>query len=289
MTSEHTPTPTTLHSYRALRARGLSRRRIDAWVRSGNLVRIRKGTYVLADTLPDAVAAARDGGRLDCLSLLKLLGVFVLDAAVLHVQMDHGSTRVPPRSQRVVRHWRRTTALPEELLADLVGAIAQACRCQPLRAAIATLDSAWHQGLVDEADVAEVFALLPARYAAVRPLLDPRAESGPETLLRLLLRARGWHLDVQVSIPGVGRVDFVIDGWLIIECDSEAHHSGWAARKRDLRRDLAAAALGYTTLRPIAEDIMWHPEEVMAGITGLVDGRRAVQRVHNVGNRSPAT
>lgn len=82
--------------------------------------------------------------------------------------------------------------------------------------------------------------------------------------MRLLLRGLGCTVDLQVSIPGVGRVDFVVDGWLIIECDSEAHHAGWAAHKRDRRRDLAAAALGYTTIRPIAEDILYRREEILA-------------------------
>jgi very-short-patch-repair endonuclease len=57
---------------------------------------------------------------------------------------------------------------------------------------------------------------------------------------------------------------------LIIECDSEAHHGGWDARRRDLRRDQEAAALGYHTFRPIAEDIFWHPERVVAALRGLL-------------------
>ena len=35
------------------------------------------------------------------------------------------------------------------------------------------------------------------------------------------------------------------------------------------------------TLRPIAEDIMYHPETVLAAITGLLAARR---NVHNVGD-----
>ena len=72
-------------------------------------------------------------------------------------------------------------------------------------------------------------------------------------LMRLILRSIGCVFDVQVVIAGVGRVDFVVNGWLIIECDSEEHHSSWADQKRDRRRDQAAAARGYATYRPIAE------------------------------------
>jgi len=129
-------------------------------------------------------------------------------------------------------------------------------------------------GLVTESDMREVFARLPLRYRALHGLLDHRAESGTESLMRLILRTLGCDIRVQQRIPGVGRVDFVVDGWLIIECDSEAHHAGWDAARRDRRRDLAAAALGYTTIRPIAEDILHHRDELTATIRAIVERGR---------------
>ena len=94
--------------------------------------------------------------------------------------------------------------------------------------------------------------------------------------MRLILRSIGCVFDVQVVIAGVGRVDFVVNGWLIIECDSEEHHSSWADQKRDRRRDQAAAARGYATYRPIAEDILWHSDEVRAAIVGLLAARATI-------------
>jgi very-short-patch-repair endonuclease len=88
--------------------------------------------------------------------------------------------------------------------------------------------------------------------------------------MRLMLRSLGCVIEVQPEIDGVGRVDFLIDGWLIVECDSKAHHSDWVAQRRDRRRDQAAAARGYTTFRPIAEDIMWAPDRVRAAAVGLL-------------------
>ncbi len=99
--------------------------------------------------------------------------------------------------------------------------------------------------------------------------------------MRLMLRMIGCRVEVQPVVRGVGRVDFIVDGWLIIECDSEAHHSGWDAQKRDRRRDLAAAALGYTTVRPIAEDILYHRDTVFASIRAVIEGRRSGSAVHN--------
>ena len=203
------------------------------------------------------------------MSLIASLGVFVRATHPLHAQFEPGTTRLPERAG-VVAHWRRSSATRESLAADLIEALAQSCRCQHPRDAIATLESAWHLGLVDEAGLGAVFARLPQRYGALRGLLDPRSESGAETLMRLLLRGLGAEVEVQVQIAGVGRVDLVVDGWLIVECDSRAFHEGWEAQKRDRARDMAAAALGYTTVRPLAEDILYRREEVLRTMSAIL-------------------
>src|SRR5690606_41343715 len=64
-------------------------------------------------------------------------------------------------------------------------------------------------GVLHPDDLDELFRQLPRRHAVLRKLIDPRAESGPETLVRLMLRSLGAKFDVQVRIHGVGRVDFV--------------------------------------------------------------------------------
>lgn len=138
---------------------------------------------------------------------------------------------------------------------------------------MATLDSALRLALIDLDDLDELFRVLPRRYRVLRRLVDRRAESGPESLFRLILRALGVKFEMQVAIDGVGRVDFVVEGWLIVECDSRQFHSTWDEQRRDRRRDQSAAALGFATYRPIAEDIMWHPDEVRAAVVGLLSSR----------------
>ncbi len=272
--------PATFLSLQGLAEHGLTRHSVSRCVANGSLIRLRNGRYVRADVPDGLIRAGRLGGRLDCVSLLAAVGVFVRRGHPLHAQFEPGTTRLPPRSPDVVAHWRRSSTVRTALAADLVEALAQSCRCQTPRDAVATLDSAWHHRLVDEAGIAAVFARLPRRYRALRSLLDPRSESGAETLMRLLLRGLGAHVEVQCRIDGVGRVDFVVDGWLIVECDSRAYHEGWEAQKRDRRRDLAAAALGYTTVRPIAEDILYRPEQVVVTMRAVLatGGRRGLQQ-----------
>ncbi|WP_169581735.1 MULTISPECIES: type IV toxin-antitoxin system AbiEi family antitoxin domain-containing protein [Microbacterium] len=267
-----------LLTYAELRRRGLSRRQIGRALADGRLLRVRKGRYLAAPADPKAVEAARAGGRLDCLTLLRGLGVFVHAHDDLHFVVPAGSSRLCPPPAGSVRHWRRPS---ETARAILIEALAQACRCQSVPAAIATLDSAWHRGLIGEDDLDDVFELLPGRYRALRPLLDRRCESGPESLVRLMLRRLGCRFTPQAQIPGVGRVDFLVDGWLVIECDSREFHSDWVTQRADYTRNLAAARQGLVILRITAEDILFRPDDVLLALRGAISARGVIRRVQN--------
>jgi very-short-patch-repair endonuclease len=71
-------------------------------------------------------------------------------------------------------------------------------------------------------------------------------------------------------------VDLLVDGWLVIECDSREFHSSWEQQLADRTRDLALAARGYSCLRLTAAQVMYRPEEVLAPLRGLVEARRRV-------------
>lgn len=253
---------------------GLNGRTLTAAVRDGHVLRPRNGVYLAASVDPFSLAAARLGGRVTCVTELSRIGVFVLEQAGVHVHIARSTSRTPGRKvgSMVSRHWQRLARNPHpsSCAVEPFDAVLHAVRCQTPRAAVATLDSALRLGVVRADELDELFGFLPRRYRVLRALLDPRAESGPESLMRLLLRQLGYRFEVQVQIEGVGRVDFVVDGWLIVECDSQEHHSSWKARRKDLRRDQAAAARGMATYRAIAEDIMWNDHDVRAALRGLL-------------------
>ncbi|MGZ0713158.1 DUF559 domain-containing protein (plasmid) [Coraliomargarita sp. W4R53] len=263
-------------SYQALRAAGLTRTQIRAAVAAGKLVRARKNVYLERGCLSDAMTAAVVGGRVGCTTALASWGIFVLESSHVHVHVTRHASRLrrTPDKQppKVKLHWRPFVEEPplDDIRVTIVDALIVATTCQSPRAAVASLDSALHLGLIDEANLAEIFRHVPARRQGLKHLVDARAESGPETFLRLILRALGLSFECQVEIDGVGRVDFVVEGWLVIECDSRAHHGGWEAQVRDRERDLTLAGLGYTSIRPWADLIFRHSDRVSMAISGLV-------------------
>lgn len=249
----------------------LSKKSLRRMLERGLLLRPRRGIY-LVPRVPDHVeAAVAEGARVCCVTVLKERDVFVRRNHAAHWHFERTMTRYAPSTRVTTWHWRPLIRVPHPAAThvDIVDALAQATRCQEPRDAVASLDSALHLGLIDLDDLDEIFAHLPARYQVLKGLVDGRAESGTETIVRLIARLLGFRIEVQVRLSGVGRVDLVLDGWLIVECDSEQFHSDWKDQKRDRRRDLAAAAKGMVTFRPIAEDIMYRPETVVAALRGL--------------------
>lgn len=252
--------------------RGMSWREIARAVSAGSLVRVRRDRYALPGLNADIAEAVRIGGRLSCLSLLAAIGVFVHRNPELHVHVVPGTSRIrAPKGEKTKLHWRACFDEPGPLhAAHLVDAVIQAIRCQTPRAALATIDSILHHRLLTGEELAAVFTLLPVRFAPLLALADASAGSGPETFMRLILRAMGVRFETQVEIPGVGRADFVVDGWLIIECDSKEFHEGWQHQVEDRRRDLAAARLGYVTIRPLASDIMDSDSAVRQAVEAVI-------------------
>lgn len=124
----------------------------------------------------------------------------------------------------------------------------QLAGCLGDEAFFAAFESAWRLGLIGATERAEVRASLRARQRWLVDIARPDADSGLESLLRLRLLRLGISLDCQVHIDTVGRVDFVIDGVLIVEADGRPGHAKEHERHKDLVRDAHAAAAGYETL-----------------------------------------
>jgi very-short-patch-repair endonuclease len=101
------------------------------------------------------------------------------------------------------------------------------------------------------------------------------AESPLEVVTRMMFVDAGFHVETQVRIDGVGRVDFLLEGVLVVEVDGDAYHSSRRERTRDQRRNNMAIAGGYLLLRYRYEDIMFNREGVLAQVRSVLAGRLA--------------
>ncbi|MCU1411532.1 MAG: hypothetical protein JWR04_2239 [Rhodoglobus sp.] len=277
--------PRILHR-RDLRAAGLSGHEITARVRSGALVRIRRDHYALPGVDSATLVSTRVGGRLACVSALRDVGVFAAEpiAAHVHIPGNHSRSR-SPRDRRVrltpenrdgvELHWHPLVdAHSTEHRVGLVDALRQVLRCQPAPLAVASIDNALFLGLLRPGEVAAVFNGMPRRLLHLQQRVNGRSESGQESVIRWWLEEAGLEFEIQVDILGVGRVDFLVEGRLVIEADSRLGHSTWEQQTRDRDRDLELARRGIATLRPHYSAIMFAPQPVIAAVLGLLERLR---------------
>lgn len=259
-------------------AAGWSRHSIDDAMRRGTLVRIRRGFYALDDLSPAVRHAVRVGGRLSCVSELRDLGVWVHEPSEVHVQVAPNAARLRRVTGAVV-HWHPLLAPPRSgSHVGVVDALVRASECLPRAEAVAAIDSALNGGLVALSELAE----LPAgRVFADRVAeADPSAQSGLETIVRLVIRDLGLQVRSQVRFPGIGIADLVVERWVVIEADGSEFHDTAVVSARDRARDARHAAAGRTPLRFRYGQVVGDLPGVAAAIIGAV---RVHRRIHNSG------
>lgn len=268
---------------------GASRRSIDAAVAGGALIRLREGVYGVPSADPLLLDAARHGGEVACVSALRAHGVWLLaEPRRLHVWLgSKGRKHSHPSCTCVDHHDAGGAAFG---IAPVALALVQAAKCCDEELFFAAYESAWNKGMLTRTDREWIRRSVPARIRWLVDLARPDADSGLESLLRLRLVRLGVSLECQVLIVGVGRVDFLVAGRLIIEVDGRVNHDGPSLRHKDLVRDAAAAARGYETLRfdyalvvhewhtvqrAIVARLGWHGVPVVgARVTGVHSGPR---------------
>lgn len=225
----------------------------------------------------------RVGGRLGCISALRSLEIFGFDNRYVHLHMPKQMSRsrspysrsiplTPSNRSGAVLHWWPLSD-PDagtEFRVDVVDALAQAVRCQRPWHALASLENALFQGRINESQLTDVFRSVPEKHHFLRGQIDARSEAGQETVLRRALLEAGLRVEIQVQIAGVGRVDLVVEGRLIVEADSRQAHDGWELHVRDRDRDIDAARQGYVTLRPAYNRTMHTTADVVDAVLALL-------------------
>ncbi|WP_125615871.1 endonuclease domain-containing protein [Specibacter cremeus] len=68
-------------------------------------------------------------------------------------------------------------------------------------------------------------------------------------------------------------MDMVIEGFLVVELDGLAYHLDAKTFRKDRRRDNAAVEAGYLVLRYLYDDVVHHPERMVAQVLAVVRDR----------------
>lgn len=276
-------------------------RDLARWVADGSAVRVRRNAYIVGE---DWEAADRDGrDRLRVRAVVTSQPswaashqcALVVQSLPLHAINVHRFDVAAPvsrcREQALVRrHPNRD--LPAPVLVDgcrtlpAAWAITQvAIRDGPVPALVA-LDRALHEQRVELSDIRAAAASLASHIEEARAvdrilaLADPRCESVGETRTRLLLLDLGFTPESQVVIRDrtgafVGRVDFLIEGRIVVEFDGAIKYEGDDrddVLQRQQAREQRLVSLGYAVVRLEWADLD-QPAVVLARI---VEARRGL-------------
>ena len=228
-----------------------------------------------------ATRAVALGGRLAAESALASHGIWITRPSGLWIASPPEASRLEPTAAGEHRLWvldRFPEGSDRQWRVSVRDAVAQYVRigCEP--DAIASIDSALNKRLLTANELDEVFETVPRRLRRLRAGVNGRADSGLETLLRLAAEEQGWRVDVQVRIPGVGRVDILIDGWLVIELDGGQWHDDEQSQDEDRRRDAELVLLGYRWHRFRHDQVLSRMPVCLEVIRALRAGGRPASR-----------
>lgn len=267
---------------------GFTGRQLTFSVAAGLLIRPRRGWYASPEADPALVQAVRVGGRLGCVSAAEQYGWAVARRGDIHVSLPENASRLRHPDDRscrpgadalhdipgLVLHWHSPLESEDRprLLTSPYETVLQIAACQRPDFAVAAFDSFVHLDPRGAAHLEDWLQDVPRRFLDALPRREAGCHSFLETIGRIRLERDGLRGVHQAVIDGVGRVDLLLDGWLVVEWDGREFHDTTDAHEADRWRDTMLTVRGYRVLRFTYRMVMddWHA--VIAAIrTALAD------------------
>lgn len=262
----------------------------------GSWERVLRGTYAPAGDLDLAVRARAcqlllpEHALIADRCLLWLLGVDVLPPGPpqLEVVVPRGAvvparTGVLSRTAQVAPHDRASLDGLRHLRP--VRAAADLLRHLPPVEKVVVADAVTHAGLMTAEDLADELTVHAGlrgvrRARAALDRSDARAESPPETRLRVALVLAGLHPvpqhEVVVGGRFIARLDLAFPAARVaVEYDGRAVHERAEVFVHDRRRQNELVAAGWTVLRFTSEDLRWGAVRAVQVVQGALLARAA--------------
>ena len=231
------------------------RRRLQALVDSGHLRRYPHGVVALPDVDKRVLIARVHRGLITCEHAAAHYRLPLPSSPkTLHVLIPRGHKAAPLWGE----HQHETRDLPPVPLsafpvAPLARCLADLLCCAQEWTALVAADAALHQGRVTYEQVGTY--LRGSRRVLGRRRLQRTSSRARSPLERIQLRGAGLDVVDGVEIGGVGEVDLLIAGWLVVELDGYEYHSDMWSFDQDRSRDRELARLGYTSIRFTANNV----------------------------------
>lgn len=241
-------------------------------VETGQLTRLRRGWYAQLGAGRDAVAAIKAGAHLGCLSGCKAHGLWVPPFEGVHAVYGRG--RKPGGRPGIVLH-RTEAPAPTSAVWPLLDCLMQVIKRHDLETCLIVVESAVERRLIGHEEAGALVRRTP--HGDLRRYLA-RARSGSETRVRLFFQMRGVQVQSLVPIPTIGEVDMKVGSRLLVECDSEAHHTSLRDRFNDGTRDLNAHLGRYDHIRLSYRQIWDDWPATQAALSQVLKQRRHLYR-----------
>jgi very-short-patch-repair endonuclease len=209
------------------------------------------------------------------LSALHVMGAWMRGRpSRLHVRVPRTAARLrahDPGDARV--HWGPLRDSPQtHALVGLRDALLRVVLDEDLEVSVPCFDWALASGRLNRFDLETVLAALPRSARSFGRWLDPHSQSLLESIARVRLLRRGWHVQSQVRVGDLQSIDLVVERHVALELDGRQHHE--ARFEQDRRKDLVITTEGRHCIRVSARMLYTEWPAVERAIEAALGARR---------------
>ena len=255
--------------FKDLAEAGVSRQDLRAAVSSNRIVRPHRGCYALPDASREVVLSTVFRAQLTCVSWAHRVGLpLELPARHVHLGVPPSRGLGLPRQRpcdEVLLH--RAGAYDADLA---IGHLDIAAGCTTPIQQLALLDAALARGFIVPLELRQLSSGPTRRRDWIRRRVHAGAQSLGESYARVGLAEAGMQVVPQAWLAGVGAVDLLVEGRVVVEVDGHRWHSGQRQFARDRDRDRAVTLLGLTPVRFTHADAVERLDDLVEEVRAVV-------------------